>query len=104
MAVNDKVLLQRLRELLIERKDQLDDVDKDTASSEKEEDSHQNMDKSSASKQLTLGAHPGSGLNFNTSEVDNIPAKNGYSTVFMLSFLTFFFEAAFLLISYFIFK
>lgn len=96
--MNDKQLLKRLRELLVERQQNLENNDQ-------QQENSQNQNLSYGSKQRTLGAYPGTGKFFTkTPNIDNTQNKNGFSTIFMLGFLTFFFETMFILVSYFIFK
>ena len=105
MVVKDKELLKRLRELLIERKEHLEGVGDNSSTNKNDTANNKNKAGSYGNKQLSLGAHPSAAsLLIGIGESDNISNKNGYSTVFMLSFLTFFFQTIFLLISYFIFK
>jgi hypothetical protein len=98
--MNDKELLRQLRELLVERKN---NVDSDNTNSK--DAGSQTMSQSYGSKQIKLGTHPNAGNLFaQSTEAENTITKNGFSTVFMLGFLTMFFQALFLVISYFIFK
>lgn len=92
--MSDKELLSRLKELLMERKNMLEQEENDKSNTES---------KTIGGFQKKLGTHPQTGKISMTSENDNNHQK-GYSSIFMLGFLTFFFETLFLLISYFIFK
>ena len=90
----NKEALKKLKELLIEKK-QLS--------------SNQNTDgKRNLRMQKSLGTHPKGGkVSINTiddKDLENENHQKGYSSIWMLCFLTFFFEVLFLFISYLIFR
>lgn len=91
----NKEALKKLKESLIEKK-QLS--------------SNQNTDgkKEFGGMQKSLGTHPKGGkVSINTiddKDLENENHQKGYSSIWMLCFLTFFFEVLFLFISYLIFR
>lgn len=91
--MDDKELLKRLKELLNERMNML----------EEQGDKNKDESREMGGMQKSLGAHPKVGRSPINNEEFNNPQR-GYSSFFMLCFLTFFFETLFLVISYLIFK